>query len=127
MRPYILPNPLHTLHYCFGDYAHLPAGFIIFAQLALHCLFIILIFPILAMVRTFTLTQTASDCKHHQLNCLSEFSVPQSGVFSFLSLCLLLLNPSLCMFNSVSCAIGFSINIVHDPFTFLFIESKLDF
>jgi len=42
----LLPKPLNVLLYRFSDCAHHPAGFVIFAQLALLSLFIILIFPI---------------------------------------------------------------------------------
>jgi hypothetical protein len=36
----LLPKPLHALLDCFGDCAHYPAGFVIFAQLSLLSLFI---------------------------------------------------------------------------------------
>src|SRR5882757_3145972 len=65
----LLPKALHALLDRFGDCAHHPAGFIIFTQLALHCLFI-LIFPILPIVGTCKITQTVSDSSHHLLESL---------------------------------------------------------
>jgi len=105
-------KPLHALLYHVGVRAYHPAGFIIFAQLALLCLFIILIFRILPIVRTCKITQTVSDCNHHLLNCLFGLSVRQSGVFSCLYMFLGLLNHCLCVFNLHSCTSGFS---QHDP------------
>jgi len=50
-----LPNSLHALMYCFGDCADHPARFVIFAQLAQICIFIILIFPILQILRSYNI------------------------------------------------------------------------
>jgi len=66
----LLPKPLHAMLCHFADCAHHPAGFVIFAQLALLCPFIILIFPILPIVRTCKITQTVSDSLHHLLKRL---------------------------------------------------------
>jgi hypothetical protein len=66
----LLPKPLHALLYCFGDSAHHPAGFVIFAQLALLSLFIRLIFPILPIVGTSKITQTISESNQHLLKHL---------------------------------------------------------
>ena len=52
----LLAISLHARLYHFGQCAHHPAGFVIFAQLAQHCIFIIIIFPILLIVRTFRFT-----------------------------------------------------------------------
>jgi hypothetical protein len=48
----VLPKPLHALLHHFGDCSHHPARFVIMAALALLCLFIILIFSIIAIVGT---------------------------------------------------------------------------
>jgi hypothetical protein len=56
----------------FGDFAHHPAGFVIFAQLAQLYLFIIYIFPSLPIVRTFNITQTVTDNNNHLQKCLVE-------------------------------------------------------
>jgi len=71
----LLPKPLHALLHRFGDCAHYPAGFVIFAQLAQLCLFIILIFPILPIVRICKITQTVSNCDQHLLRYLFGLSV----------------------------------------------------
>ena len=57
----LLLIPLHVLLYSFGDCAHDPARFVIFAELAILCLFIILMFHILPIVGTCKITQTVSD------------------------------------------------------------------
>jgi len=66
----LLPKPLHALLYRVSDCAHHSAGFVIFAQLVLLCLFIILIFPIFPMVGTCKITQTVSDSNQHLLKRL---------------------------------------------------------
>jgi hypothetical protein len=57
----LLPKFLHKLLDRFGDCSHHPAGFVIFAQLALLSLFVILIFPILPIVGNCKITETVSD------------------------------------------------------------------
>jgi hypothetical protein len=117
----LLPKRLHVLLYRFGDCAHHPARFIIFAQLALLSLFIILVFPILPIVGTCKITQTVSDSNQHLLKHLFRLSGCQSCDFSIRHIVLLLLNRCLCVFNSLSCPSGFSLNIILNLFLFLFI------
>jgi hypothetical protein len=57
----LLPKSLHVLLERCGDCAHHPAGFVIFAQIALLSIFIILLFPIVPIVGTCKITQTVSD------------------------------------------------------------------
>ena len=71
----LLLKPLHWLWYHFSDCAHHPAGFVIFTQLALLCLFIMHNFPILPIVGTCKITQTVSDGKYNLLQSLSRLSV----------------------------------------------------
>ena len=115
------PKPLHALLYCFGDCAHYPAGFIVFAQLALLSIFIILIFPILPIVGTCKITQTGSYSNQCLFKRLFGLSGRQSRDFSMRHIVLLLLNRCLCVFNSVSSPSGFSLNIILNPFLFPFI------
>jgi len=123
----LLPKPLDVLLHRFGDCAHHPAGFVIFAQLALLCLFIILIFPILPIVRTGDIAQTVSDSNHHPKKRCFTLSGCQSRVFS--SLCIFLLLPArcLCIFNSLSWPSGFYLNIIVDRFLFLLIDLEVRF
>jgi len=114
-----LRNPLLVLLHHFRNCAHHPAGFIIFAHLALLCLCIILIFPILPIVGTCKITQTVSNSNHHLQKCLFRVSVGQSHVFSVPRIFLLLLNRCLCIFNSLSCPSSLSLNIILDPFFFV--------
>jgi len=123
----LLPIPLDALLYCCGDCAHHPARFVIFAQLAPLCVFIILIFPILPIVRTYKITQTVSDCTNHRLKCLFVCLVHQSCDVSFFHTFMLLLNHCLCISNLVSCPGGFSLNIILHPFLFLFIAWEVRF
>jgi len=114
----LLPKPLNALLYRFGDCAHHPAGLIIFAQLALLCLFIILIFPILPMVRTSNMTQTVSSSNYHLLKSLFGISVRQSRISRFPCFFLQLPNRCVCLFNLLSCPSSFSHNIILDRFFF---------
>jgi len=75
-------KPLHVLLYSLGDCAHHPAGFVIFAQLALLWLFIILMFPILPIIGTCKIAQTVSSSHHHLLKQPFGLSGCQSHVFS---------------------------------------------
>jgi len=90
-------------------------------HLALLCLFIILIFSILPIVGTCKISQTVSDSNHHLLKSLFGFYAHQSRYFSMLHIFLLLLHRCLCIFNSLSCPSGFSVNIILNPVLFLFI------
>src|SRR5258705_389746 len=99
---HLLPQkPLHALLDRFGDCTHHLARFVIFAQIALLSLFIILIFPIIAIVGTCKITQTISDSNQHLLKRLCTLSGPQSRHFSMRHIVLLLLNRCLCIFNSL--------------------------
>jgi hypothetical protein len=123
----LLPTPFHALLYCCGDCAHHPAGFVIFPQLALLYLLIIFIFPINPIVRTSKTTQSVSDSSRHLGNRLFRLSVRQSRNFRILHIVLLLLNRCLGLFNSLSCHRGLSLNIILNPFLFLFIVSEVCF
>jgi len=121
----LLPISLHVLWYWIGDCAHHPAGIVIFAQLALVCLFIILILPILPIVETYKITPTATDSNHHLLRCLVGHCRCQSRVFSFRCIFLLLLNRCLFVFNSLSCPSSFSRNLIVIPFFCLLITLEV--
>jgi len=123
----LLLKPLQALWYHSGDCANDPAGFVIFAQLAMLCLFIIFIFPSLPIVGTCKITQTVSNRNHHLLKSLFGLSVRQSGFFNFLHIFLLVLNRCLCVLNMVSCPSDFSVNIMLDWVVFLFITSEMCF
>ena len=71
----LLSNVLHLLQYRFGDCPHHPAGFVILAQLALLCLFLILIFPIFPMVGNCKITQIVSNSNHYLLKCVFGLAV----------------------------------------------------
>jgi len=96
-------------------------GFVIFAQLALLWLFIMLIYPILAVIGTCNIAHTVANRNHHPIKCVFRFSGRWSRVSSCLHIVLLLPNRCLCIFNSLPCPSGFSFNIILDPFLFLFI------
>jgi len=59
----LLPKTLHARLYSIGHYAHHPARFVIFPQLAKLCIvfIIFLIIPILPIIRTCNIAQTVSD------------------------------------------------------------------
>jgi hypothetical protein len=117
----LLPEALHALLYHFGDCAHHPAGFIIIAQLALLSLFIILVFPILPIIGSCKITQTVSDSNQHLLKRLFGLSGHQSRDFSMHRIDLLLFNRCLCVNDLLSCPSSLSLNIIVNPFRFLFI------
>jgi len=118
------PKPVHALLYRFRDHAHPPARFVIFAQLAQLCIFIVLIFRILLIIRTCKIAQTVSHIIQHLLKHLFGLSGCQSRVFNFPHIFPLLLHCCRCIFNSLTCRTGFSLNIILDPFLFLFILQK---
>jgi len=66
----LLKSP-QVLQYCFGDCAQHTARFIIFAQHAQLCVFLIIsfVFPILLVVGTCKIAQTVSDSIQHLLKC----------------------------------------------------------
>jgi len=107
------PKPLHALGYDVGYYAHNPAGLLILAQLAMLCLFFILLFPILPINGACNIVQTVSSRNHHLMKDFFVLSGCQSCIFSFLCIFLLLPNRCLCMFNSLHCTSGFSLQ--HNP------------
>jgi len=111
----LLTEPLPALLRHVGECAHHPARFVIFAQLALLCLFIILIFPILPFIRTCKITQTVSDSNNHNVESLSGHSVRRSRIYNSPCIILLLLNCCLSVFNSLSCPSGLSLNLSLDP------------
>jgi len=117
----LLPKPLHALLYRFGDCAHYPARFVIFTQLALLCLFSILILSILPHVGTCKITLCVYNSSHHLVKSLFGVSVCQSRNFNMLHMFLHLLNRCLCVFNSRACYGSFSLNTFLDPFFSLFI------
>ena len=117
----LLPKPLRAPLYHFVDCAHHPAGFVIFAQLALLSLFIILIFPSFPIVGTCKITQIISESNQHLLKCLFGLSGRQSRKFSVRHIVLLILNSCLCVFNSLPCPSGLSFYKILNPFLFLFI------
>jgi len=123
----LLPRSLHPLLYRFGDCAHRPAELVIFAQHALLSLFIILISPILPIVRNCEITHTVSNSKHHLLKSHFRLSGHQSCDLSMIQIFLLVLNCCLCIFNSLSCPSSCSLNIILNPFAFLFIPYKMHF
>ena len=51
----------------FGDCAHHPAGFIIFARLAQLCIFMILIFHIFLIIGTYKIAHNVSDSNNHHV------------------------------------------------------------
>ena len=126
VKPYLhVPKPLHALLYCSGDCAHHPAGFVILVQLALLSLFIILIFPIHSIIGTCKITQTVSDSNQHLLKHHCGLSGRQSCDRSMHHIVLLFLNRCLHVFNSLSCPSGLSLNIILNPFLFLFIVYEI--
>jgi len=108
----LLTNPLQAVPHRFCDCAHHPAWFVLFAQLALHSLLIILIFPIFPISGTCEFTQTVFDNNHHLLKSISMVSVRQSHVFTFPRIFQFLLNRFLCIFNLLACASGLSLSII---------------
>jgi len=122
-----LPQSLHVLLYCFGYCAYHPAGIVICTQLARLWILIILIIPILTSVRTCKFAQTISNSYHHLLKRFFRLSGCQSRIFSISYYFLLLLNRCLCIFNSLSCHTGFSLNIILNQFLFFFIAEKMCF
>jgi hypothetical protein len=115
----LLQKSLQALLAHIGDCAHHPAGFVIFTQLALLSLSIILIFTILPIMGTYMITQTVSASNRHLLKSLFGLPGHQSHDFSLRQIVLLLLNRCLCIFNSLACPSGFSLNIILNPFLFL--------
>ena len=123
----LLLEPLHAMLDHFRYCAHHPAGLVIFAQLAQLCLFIILIFPIIPIVGTCNIAQTVSDSNHHLVKWFFGISGRLSWVFIRLCNFLLLSNCCLCSLKSLSCPSGLSLNIIVDPFVFLFTASEVHF
>jgi len=123
----LLPKALHTLLYRYVDCAHHPAGFIIFAQLALLCLFIMLIFPIIPIFGTCKIAQTVSDIHNHRLK--HPFGLSGCQFRASCCPCAFQLLPvrCLCICNSRSCQSGFSLNITVDSFLFVFISYEVRF
>jgi hypothetical protein len=115
----LLPKPLLALLYRFGDCTHHPAELVFFAQLALLCLWIILIFQILSIVGTSKIPQTVSASNCHLPKTLFWLSVRQSRDVSMLNIVLLLWNRCVCIVNSLSCPSSLSLNIILNPFHFL--------
>jgi len=112
-RHLLLPKTLDAVLYCFGDCAHHPARFIIFAPLALLC--IVIIFPILLIAGTWIITQPVSNTIQYLFKRL--FGLPEcySPAFSASHIFLLLLNCCLSILNSVCCHNSFSVHVILDP------------
>jgi len=128
--PYLLlPNTSHAMLYRFGDCAHLPARFIIFAQLAKLCIFliIILVFPSLLIFGTSNITQTVSDSIQHLPEWCFRLCGCWSCLFNIPHIFLRLHNRWLYVLNSLSCHCGLSSHIILDPVLFFFITYKEHF
>ena len=123
------PNALHAVLYCFGDCAHLPARFIIFEPLAELCIssIINLVFPILLIFGTFKITQTVSDSIQPLLRCCVRLCGCWLCLFNIPHMVLLVQNHCLWVSNSISFHRGLCINIMLDPFLFLFIAYQVCF
>jgi len=122
VKPHLLLlKSLHVLLYNFRYCAHHPAGLVIFAQLAQLSICIILIIPILLIVGNCKIAQTISYHNHHLLQRSFGLSGCQFRVFRIYHIFLLSLNRCLCIINSLCCHSGFSLNIILDPFLFLFV------
>jgi len=121
----VWPKSVHLLLYHFRDRVHHPAGFIIFAQLALFWMFII--FPILLIVQTCKIAQSVSDSIPHLLIRLAMLSRCQSPAFSTSHIFVLLLNCCLCILNSLCCHSGVSLYVMLHSFLFLFVIHKVCF
>jgi len=120
----LLPKSLQALLHLFGDCAHHPAGLVIIVPLALLCVFTILIFPILPIVGNCNIAQIVSNSNHHRRKCFFGIFGRQSHIFSCLSIFLLIPNHCLCVLNSLCRPSGFSLNIILNPFLFLFVASE---
>ena len=120
----LLLKPLHAMLNSFIYCAHHPAGFVIFAQLSLLCLFIILFFPILSLIGKYNMAQTVSDSNHYLAKRLFELSGHQFSVFRCLHNFLLLSNHYLCGFNSLVCPSGLCLHIILDRFLSLSLLKK---
>jgi len=124
VKPHLLlPKALHVVLYCFGDCAHHPARFIIFAQLAKLCIFLImiLVFPILHILETCKIAQTVLDSIQNLPEWCFGLCGCRSCLFNICHILLPLLNHGLCVLNSSSCHRGLSIHMILDPFPFFFI------
>jgi len=119
----LLPETLHPVLDHGGNCVHHPAGFIIFAQLARLCIFIviILILPTLPIIGTCKIAPTISNGVQHLLECCLQVSCCQSRFFNISHIVLLLLNCCLCVCNSHSCHSGISIHIILNSFHLCFI------
>jgi len=120
---------LHAILYCFRDFAHHPAGFLIFPNLAPRKIIfiIILVFPILPIIGTCNIAQTISDGVEHLLQSCFRLGGCQSHLLSISHIILLLLNCCLCVFNLLCCHSGLSFHIILDPFLLLFVASEGSF
>ena len=124
----LLPKHRYAAFYRFGDCAHHPAGFIIFAQLALLCIIVFFfIFCILLIVGTCKIGQTVSDSIQHLFKCVFRLSGGQSCLFNIAHIFLLLLNRCLCVFNSLTCHRSLPLHIIVYPLLFHFIAQKVCF
>jgi len=67
VKPHLLlPKSVQAVLYWFRDFAHHPAGFVIFAQLAQLCIFIIfLMISVLMLVGSSKIAQTVPDTSQH--------------------------------------------------------------
>ena len=124
----LLPKSLDVVLNHFGNSALHPARFVIFAQLAPLCIWIIvLIIPVLFLVRTCKIAQTMSDSIQHLMTSRFWLSGCQSHISSISDIFLLVLNRSICVFNSLSCHGGFSLHLIIEPLLIFFIAQKVRF
>jgi len=110
-----------------GQCANYPAGFFIVAHQALRCLFNIQIFPMLPIVGSCKITESVLDSDDYLHRSLFGLMVSQSCIFSMLWIFLLLLNRCLCVWNLVHCPSSAFLNIIMDPFLFLFSAQEVHF
>jgi len=121
-----LPKPLHVALNRFGYCAHHPAGFVIFAQLALLWIIVFFfIFLILLIVGSCKIAQTVSDSIQHLFKCVFRLSAGRYRLFNIAHIFLLLLNHCLCIFNLLSCHRSLSLHIILYLVIFLFITQKV--
>jgi len=129
VKPHLLlPKSVQAVLYWFRDFAHHPAGFVIFAQLAQLCIFIIfLMISVLMLVGSSKIAQTVPDTSQHLFKWFFWLSGCQFWMFRISDILLLLLNRCLCVFSWLCCHSGLSLHIMIDPLLFLFVAQGVCF